>query len=212
MRRPRLLTLALAFAAAGVGAADGERSYAFEVFLDDKPIGTHTFTVATAGEHRTVTSQATFDVRLLGITVYRYRHHAQEQWSGDCLSGLAASTDDDGKAASVSLTKDGDGNAIRVDGVRRLEPGCLMTYAYWNPALLQQTRLLNPQTGRVDAVKVERVGSGQVLVRGLQVAAIDWRITGGESPIDVWVSAQGDWVGLDSMVAHGKRTLRYRLR
>jgi hypothetical protein len=34
---------------------------------------------------------------------------------------------------------------------------------------------------------------------------------GGESPVDVWVSSGGDWVGLDSVVGGGKRKLSYRL-
>jgi hypothetical protein len=86
-----------------------------------------------------------------------------------------------------------------------------MTYAYWNPAMREQKRLLNPQTGKVDAVTVTRVASGNILVGGKDVAATDWRITGGESPVDVWVSAAGDWVGLDSMVGNGKHKLTYRL-
>ena len=86
-----------------------------------------------------------------------------------------------------------------------------MTYAYWNPAMRSQSRLLNPQTGKVDAVKVERVGPGRIAVHGADVDAVDWRITGGESPVDVWISAQGDWVGLDSVVSGGKHKLSYRL-
>lgn len=207
----RLAALALALVASGAGAADGVSQYAFKAFLDDRPIGAHTFTVTTEGARRTVTSDAAFDVRILGITAYRYRHHAEEQWAGDCLTGLSTSTDDDGKPASARLVRTGEMNEITANGARRSEPGCLMTYAYWNPALREQTRLLDPQTGRVDAVKVERAGSGRVRVGGQDIVATDWRITGGESPIDVWISEQGAWVGLDSMVSHGRHRLSYRL-
>jgi hypothetical protein len=63
----------------------------------------------------------------------------------------------------------------------------------------------------VDAVTVTRVASGNIPVGGQDVAATDWRVTGGESPVDVWVSAAGDWVGLDSMVSNGRHKLSYRL-
>jgi hypothetical protein len=192
-------------------ASSGTRTYAFKAFLDDKPIGDHRFTVVTDGATRHVTSEADFAVKIIGLTAYHYHHHAEERWAGECLSGLTASTDDDGKRASVKLVKSGDANEITTGAGTKSVPGCLMTYAYWNPALRQQTRLLNPQTGQVDAVKVERVGEGQVKVGGKDVAATDWRISGGESPIDVWISAQGDWVGLDSMVSKGKHKLSYRL-
>ncbi len=217
MKNSMIAALSFAGLAALAQAADeaptaGARTWAFQAFLDGKPIGEHRFTVTADGNGgRKVVSEADFTVKFLGFNAYHYHHHADEQWSGECLTGLQASTDDDGKPASVKLVKTGDANEIVTNAGRKSEPGCLMTYAYWNPALREQKRLLNPQTGKVDAVTVERVGSGTVPVAGKDVAATDWRITGGESPVDVWISAQGDWVGLDSTVAKGNHKLTYRL-
>jgi len=209
MKRPLLLLVLLA--AATAHAADGTRTYAFKAFLDGKPIGEHTFTVTAEGDGRKVVSEADFAVKVIGITAYRYRHHAEEQWAGGCLAGLVSSTDDDGKPASVRLVRHGDANEIATAAGTRTEPGCLMTYAYWNPAMREQKRLLNPQTGKVDAVTIERVAAGHVTAGGRDVAATDWRISGGESPVDVWISEQGDWVGLDSTVGNGRHKLTYRL-
>jgi Family of unknown function (DUF6134) len=206
----RSLACTLLATALAVHAADGTRVYAFKAFLDDKPIGEHRFTVVTEGNERQVTSEADFAVKFIGITAYRYRHRAQEQWSGDCLAGLVSSTDDDGKPASVKLVKNGDADEITTNAGKKTESGCLVTYAYWNPAMREQKRLLNPQTGKVDAVTVARVADGHVTVDGKDIAATDWRITGGESPVDVWISEQGDWVGLDSTVSNGKHKLSYR--
>ena len=216
MKTRTVAVLLLGLAAGPSFAADdaprpGTRSYPFKAFLDDKPIGEHRFTVVGDGTARKVTSEADFAVKFLGFNAYRYHHHAEEQWAGECLSGLVSSTDDDGKPASVRLVKAGDANEITTPAGTKSEPGCLMTYAYWNPAMRERKRLLNPQTGKVDAVKIERVGSGKIVVAGKDVAATDWRITGGESPIDVWVSDAGEWVGLDSMVSNGKHKLSYRL-
>ena len=201
----------LAIATVAHAADAGTRVYAFKAFLDGKAIGEHRFTVVTEGATRRVNSDADFVVKFLGFSAYRYRHHAQEQWSGDCLAGLVASTDDDGKPASVKLTKTGDANEIATEGGNSSVSGCLMTYAYWNPAMRTQRRLLNPQTGKVDDVKIERVADGDVTVGGKPVHAIDWRVTGGEAPVDVWISDQGEWVGLDSMVSKGRHKLSYRL-
>ena len=205
-------TLLAGVALATQAADEGARTYSFTAFLDDNPIGEHRFTVVTEGGARKVTSEADFTVKFLGFSAYHYHHHAEEQWSGDCLSGLQSSTDDDGKPASVKLARTGDANEIATSSGKRSEPGCLMTYAYWNPAMREQKRLLNPQTGKVDAVTVTRVASGNIAVGGKDVPATDWRITGGESPVDVWFSAGGDWVGLDSLVSNGRHKLTYRLR
>lgn len=182
----------------------------FGVLLDGKPIGQHRFRI-DGTDARTVTSEADFRVTLLGITVYRYRHRAQEQWRGDCLQRLTATTDDDGKTSEVQARlRDG---ALDVATGARTEslPGCVMSFAYWNPAMRTQTRLLNAQTGAYETVQIRQTGTGEVQVRGKPLAAERWRIDGPEQPIDLWYLPSGEWVGLDSVVGGG-RQLSYRLR
>ena len=187
----------------------------FRALLDGKPIGQHHFSVtvnaSARGDERQVLSEASFAVKFLGITAYRYHHKASEQWRGDCLTALSATTDDDGKASSVRTEPDGDALIIRTAVAAQSLKGCVMSFAYWNPAIQTQTRLLNAQTGKAEAVQVSRIGSGSVDVRGQPVAATQFRITGPAQPIDVWYSVQGEWIGLDSTVAGGRR-LSYRLQ
>ncbi|MGJ7488048.1 DUF6134 family protein [Variovorax sp. LT2P21] len=191
------------------GAAD--TTYDFQVLLDDKPIGEHRFTVGGPPEARTVLSDARFAVKLMGLTVYRYTHRAAEQWRGNCLRSLVASTDDDGTPSRV--TAEAAGDVLKVVTGEDTQPieGCAMSFAYWNPAIRQQSRLLNAQTGRHEAVQVSRVASGTVEARGQTVPAVRWRIDGPAQPVDVWYTAQGEWVGLDSTVGGGRK-LSYRLR
>ena len=95
-------------------------------------------------------------------------------------------------------------------GAAQAVPGCVMSFAYWNPAIRTQTRLLNAQTGQIETVQVRRIGSGSIEVRGKPMAATEFSIVGAAQPIQVWYSPQGDWVGLDSIVSGGRR-LSYRL-
>ena len=169
----------------------------FRALLDDKPIGTHSFKLDARGDERTLYSEASFAVKFLGFTAYRYRHIATEHWRGDCLKELDATTNDGGKASEVHLAAD----ALK---------GCLMSFAYWNPVIQTQTRLLNAQSGQFEAVQVSRIGPGTLDVRGTPTTAMRWRITGPANPIDVWYSTQGEWIGLDSTVAGGRRQ-SYRL-
>ncbi len=180
------------------------QSWDFRVLLDGKPIGSHRYEVLTQGEHRTVHSQAELVVKLLGLTVYGYQHRAREHWQGECLRALHSTTDDDGKQLKVALDEDE-------------LPACLMRYAYWNPRLLQQTRLVNAQTGSIDAVSITVMGSDRIEVRGAEVNAVRWRITGLPSPIDLWYAPAPDrehgvgaWLGLDSRT--NGRLLSYRLQ
>lgn len=206
--------LALAMAATAWSApvekppASGE--WNFIALLDGDPIGIHRYTVTAKGDERQVVSDAEFAVKMLGFTAYRYRHHAEEQWQGDCLTSLSATTDDDGKALAVHGEKQGDEFVVKATDENPTVKGCVMTFAYWNPALQGQTRLINAQTGRLETVQVQRTGSAPIDVHGKPVVATRYRITGPKQPIDVWYGPEGEWVGLDSIVAGGRK-LSYRL-
>lgn len=156
----------------------------FVVLLDGTPVGSHRYEVREEGGERRVTSSARFDVKLLGFTIYRYVHDAAEQWRGDCLTQLTSRTEDGGERLEVGP----------------LAPqGCVMSFAYWNPLILKQRELLNAQTGRLEKISVTALGEGR------------YRITGTKNPIELLYSPQGEWIGLESTLAGGRR-LRYELR
>jgi len=237
--------------AEAVPAAVAGGSWDFEVRLDGKPIGHHRFVVAGEPDARTVRSVARFDVKLLGLTVFRYRHEAQERWRGDCLQALQSRTDDDGKPIDVdksfgprapstaspapstltspspspspSAPPAASGSASPVASTAGASGAdCLMSYAYWHPALVRQQRLLNPQTGEVDEVRIERLPDASITVAGREVEAMRWRLTASppvvagkpaeRQQLTLWRDrSDGRWVGLDAVVKGG-RMLTYRLR
>lgn len=227
--------------AVGPAAPARAESWNFEVRLDGKPIGTHRFTVDGPAEAREVTSNAAFDVRLLGINVFRYRHEARERWRGDCLQEIRSRTDDDGKpvevdrrlepaatATTTAVTAVSASTTAATAGTAAAgESACIMSYAYWHPALIRQQRLLNPQTGELDEVRIERLPDGTIPAGGRDVEASRWRITstppapsggarsGKSAParqvLTLWRDrADGRWIGLDAQVK-GDRLLTYRL-
>ena len=98
---------------------------------------------------------------------------------------------------------------VNADGQAEL-PECVMTFAYWNPAFLEQSRLLNPQTGEFVDVQVEEVGSETLEVRGEAVAATRFKLTAYEIDLTLWYSPNDEWLALES-VAKGGHIIRYEL-
>lgn len=179
----------------------------FSVTLDGSPIGEHRFRLEPDGEQGRLTSEARFDVKVLGFTAYRYRHSAVERWRGGCLTSLVATTDDDGTPSQVRIAAT-DEPAARAAAATSLPDGCVMSFAYWHPAMRTQTRLLNAQTGKLETVQVQRLPDARMDVRGDAVAC---RVAGATRPVNVWYAADGQWVGLDAVVGDGRK-LSYRLR
>ncbi|HYP83127.1 DUF6134 family protein [Variovorax sp.] len=210
MKPRRVLWFGLALLAMARGVA--AQTWTFTVLLDGEPIGEHRFVVATKADgSRQVISEARFQVRLLGVPVYRYEHRAEETWQGDCLQSLQASTLDGGESTRVDVrTAQGKLDIRTAQGQEQID-GCLMTFAYWNPAMQRQNQLLNVQTGRVERVQLTRAATAQIDVQGRMLSAQRWRLSGVERPLDIWWTTDGQWVGLDATVSGGRK-LAYRLR
>lgn len=180
--------------------------------LDGRTIGTHRFVLERDAQGvAAVASDASFEVKLLGWSAYRYEHHSRERWRDGCLAALDAHTDD-GKREHVRGERGGSEFTVQADGTKQTVAlaGCVMSFAYWNPALRTQRQLLDPGTGRFVTVDLSPLARTTIDTDKGAVQATGWRIEGLPFPIDVWWSGD-DWVGLDAAVQGGRR-LSYRLR
>ncbi|MEO7742944.1 MAG: DUF6134 family protein [Usitatibacter sp.] len=95
-------------------------------------------------------------------------------------------------------------------GGRDQHDGCLKTFAYWNPAILSERRLLNAQTGELTEVKSVFVGNETRVIRGQPTDTRHHRLTGPRLAIDLWYAGD-EWVALES-ATDGGRMLRYELQ
>ena len=199
-------------AAAAPAAAPAEFHQSFKVFLEDRQIGMHRFDVvaATAESPATVHSAASFTVKILGISAYRYRHRDEERWQDGCLVGLDATSDDNGRTAHILAQRDGVALAVTGGKSNQSLRGCIWSYAYWDQRLTEQRQLLNPQTGAYESVQTRRVGREELSLGGAPVPADHYRLRTAMLDIHLWYSPQGDWLQLESITKDGKR-LRYRL-
>ena len=187
-------------------------SVTFDVFLDDSRIGYHRFDFDTrdAGGDAAaiVTSEARFDVKFLFVTAFRYRHTAAERWVGGCLDALDARTNANGKRLEVTGERTASGFVVENGTAAESLPDCVMTFAYWNPRFLEQSRLLNPQTGEYVDVDVQALGPDAIRLSGEKVTADRYRVTARNTDLTVWYSPDKEWLALES-VAKGGRIIRY---
>ena len=177
--------------------------------LDGREIGRHRYQLQPQDDGTELRSEARFDVRFLFVSAYRYEHEAVERWQGGCLRELQSQTVTNGERVAVSA-RDTDGQfTVDRPGGRDVLPGCVMSFAYWDPRILEARALLNSQTGELMPVQVTRVGSEAVTVQGEGLLAMRHRISGTGLQIDLWYVGER-WVALEALTEGGRR-LRYEL-
>lgn len=208
-----MVSSVIAFGSECASASDvSSREWRFNVTLDGRSIGSHRFLLRDEGERKELSSEARFNVRILFFDAYRYEHYAREVWDGLCLDSIDARTNDNGEESTV--------RGARVEGAFRLTTNssagaigsCVQTFAYWSPSLLDADRLLNPQTGEYVAARLEPIEREPIA--GLEHAHAyrlsGENVDGTRLQIDLWYSASGEWLALESRTPDG-RQLRYVL-
>lgn len=212
LKRGLLTTLGVLLMAALPALASMEE-HRFRVFLDERPIGTHRFTVqADADNGLLVRSEAEFLVRVLLIPVYAYAHQAEERWVNGCLRQLDSETDANGDRYRVALSWQGDGYRIdSQDGSQRIDRTCLKSFAYWDKRFLDEEALINSQTGALTPVTVAALSEATPAWLPDTEPVVGYRIrTADESAdIDVYYGRNSQrWLGLQSRLEND-RVMRY---
>jgi hypothetical protein len=206
----RALFVVTVLAAPGVAAA--VEQLRFDVFLDDDPIGEHVFRFERSATQQRVEIEASFDVSVLFVPVYTYRHVNTEVWQDGCLRSLRSRTDSNGDLFNVRGEELGDTFSIETGSRQQLlDTDCVMSFAYWDQRILDQNRLLNAQTGELIEVDIERLGTTQVTVNADVAEADGYRITSDDGTVDirvVYAATDGRWLALESRLPNG-RVMRY---
>lgn len=188
------------------------RDLVFRVLLDDDEIGFHRFSISNDQGLETIDIAADLEITFLAIPVYSYDHRNREVWRDGCLQQIESRTDDNGDDYRVDGSRQAQGFRLESQqGVEALEAACVMTFAYWNPAFLQQTQLLNSQTGEYLPIRIESRGEKALELGEQTVDAQGYRLINEDEEIDitVWYTLDSDrWLSLESIVAGG-RILRY---
>ncbi len=206
------LVLILLLATSSSQASELVDAFEFDVFLDKKPIGYHSYELTRDGERTVLSTEAKFDIKVLFVTAFRYFHQNKEVWSGDCLVEIEAQTDSNGKLSAIAGQQAEAGFELAKGDSRETLDGCVKSFAYWNPSILEADRLLNAQTGDYESVESRFDGEETLTIGGQKIETRRYRLTSRRGDILLWYAADGgQWLALDAP-ARGERRIRYEAR
>ena len=205
MKKLYLMLFLFYAASANANLADQAR-WEFEVLLDEKRIGYHDFSVSEVDGVQTVTTEARFDVKLLFVNVFSYRHKNTEVWRDNCLTSISAETAANGKDFIVRGRADAETFRMRSGSLDNELPACIMTFAYWNPEFLQADQLLNSQTGEYEKCFCRQRGRGRAGDKGARrFRRVKYSLSLAAGPISLWYAADDHrWLALESVVKGGQ--------
>jgi hypothetical protein len=229
----QLATMIVLLGAGPVAVLAADVPYApqttYGVYRGGTQIGRHTITFKQRGPIKVVTFDCDIDVKMLGVTSYRYVYRGREEWDGEQLQALQASTDDNGQRFTVSAERRGPSLVVERTAPAKVSTAALMDLGYrgpdvsrealpagilptsqWNVRQVQQSSLLNTQFGTVSRVQVSPAGRETVQTGNSTVTATRYRYTG-DLRMDQWFDDRGRWVK-GAFTAFDGSTIEYILQ
>ena len=181
----------------------------FDAVLNDKVIGQHTFIY----EDEKTVSDANFKFEYLFMD-FIYQHKSSETWQGNCLKTISSRTDDDGDMYDVSGYMEANQFMVTTNNKTSELPLCIMTFAYGNPKILDQKKLMNSQNGEYLDVDIQFLREENHMVKGKDILTDLWQIEAkgddGGLLVYLWYDKNMNWVSLKSQTPIGD--MQYKLK
>ena len=170
----------------------GERIL-FDVYRNDKRVGTHEVLFKRDGETLVVDSDFNLSLRILGLFTYDYRYQSSESWANGTLIALDATIDDNGDETSVRVTKTNGMLKIAGPGAEEIAPLGIYPTTHWNAGVIGTTQVINTITGSVNNVILKDKGRMDVPTGDTVRSATHFAYQGDLST-EVWYDDDGRWV------------------
>lgn len=170
-------------AACEIFPADGRST--FQVVRDGRAIGAHRIGFARTGGTFAVRTDVEIELTLLGATLFRFIHRAEEEWREGWLHSVVSDTDDDGKRYAVRAERRDGIFQGAVNGRGFTVSGYIIPSSLWHFDTVKVEALFDIIDARLKPVRARFLGEAPITVGGAPVTARHYRVAGGLNR-DLW--------------------------
>ena len=139
---------------------------------------------------------------------FTYKHESIESYENGCLISINSITNDDGDNYRLSGEGSVDEMNILVNDKKINLLGCVTTFNYWDPDVVNKKKLLNAQNGEWLDIDSKYLGNSVISVKGEETYTNHYRLKASlkgyeKFIIDLWYDKNGNWLKLLSPTAAG---------
>jgi hypothetical protein len=157
----------------------------FLVLRHGNVIGEHVFRFSRRDGDFVVEVAIDIAVDLLGVTLFRFTHRAEEVWREGWLHALVSATDDDGTLWRLQAERRDGALRGHVNDVAFDVSGFIVPASLWHRDTTLSRALFDTIDGRMKLIDSKVLGEEAVGVAGAETAARHFRLTG-QLERDVW--------------------------
>ena len=131
----------------------------FDIYRNNKHIGEHTFLFKKINDMTFVESKIKFEIKKLGIVLYRYNVEGTEVYKDQKLIKFNSKTNQNGKVKFVNLETDKEEHVIEGSSFKGKVPIDYLIGTWWNHSLVEASAQISAVSGRTIKQKVTFLGN-----------------------------------------------------
>jgi len=141
---------------------DNLKRIEFDIYRNNKNIGKHVFTFNKSGDELAVESEINFEIKKLGVVLYRYNVKGTEYYKDGKLVKFNSKTNQNGKEKYVNLKLEN--NELVIDGssFKGKVPTGYLLGTWWNHSIVKAEAQISAVSGRIIKQNVTFLGKEKV--------------------------------------------------
>ena len=175
----------------------------FDIYRNNKHIGTHIFSFKKENDQLAVESEINFKIKKLGVVLYKYHVIGTEYYKDGELFKFNSKTNQNGKEKYVNIKLENDELVIDGSSFKGKVPTNYLLGTWWNHSIVEAEAQISAVSGRIIKQKVTFLGKENIEVNGKIYTALHFNFSSTDNKLskdkklntDVWYDEKNlNWI------------------
>ena len=175
----------------------------FDIYRNNKHIGTHIFSFKKENDVLAVESEIKFEIKKLGVVLYRYYVKGTEYYKDGKLFKFNSKTNQNGKEKYVNIKSEGEELVIDGSSFKGKVPINYLLGTWWNHSIVESEAQISAVSGRIIKQKVTFLGKEKIQFGDKTINSLHFNFSSTDEKLskdkrlntDVWYDEESlNWV------------------
>ena len=166
----------------------------FDIYRNNKNIGKHIFSFKKSGEQLAVKSEIKFEIKKLGVVLYKYHVKGTEYYKDGKLIKFNSKTNQNGKEKYVNLILENDELLIDGSSFKGKVSRDYLLGTWWNHSIVKAPAQISAVSGRIIMQNVKFLGKETITIDGKIFNALHFNFSSSDESLpekkklntDIW--------------------------
>ena len=144
----------------------------FDLYRNNQFIGQHIYLFNRDGQNLIVQNTINFEIKILGITLYKYFSKGQEQYIDGKFHSFSSMTKQNKKEKFVKIYKNEDQFFIEGSSYKGEAPKDFIIGTWWNHLIVKSNAQISAASGRIIEQNVKFIGKETIIINNEKYSAL----------------------------------------